>query len=585
MRRALSLFLIFVFGLSVFALPAEAQSASLYLSPSSNSYTVGNTFSVDVKINTGGQSINAAQGTLVFDTNAFEVTGTSKKGSVFTLWIQDISVSNSAGTITFSGGLPSPGFSGSAGKLFTIILKVKTSGVGRITWSSGAVLVNDGRGTNILASMEGGGYTLNPLITIPSAPSPAALGGRPSAPLVTSLTHPDEDKWYSNSNPVFKWSLPEDVSHISYSLTQGPDTNPKIVIVDPRTKASFDDVDDGIWYFHINFKNNIGWGALTHRKVLIDTESPEPFAIKFIDDDDLTNPRPAISLTVQDSLSGIFQYEISINGGDKETVLQETLLAGENVHRLSLQPPGDHTIVVGAYDEAGNYTIDVRKFTIESIEPPLIDEYTQVIDSGGTLIIKGNFLPAGTVRVYVQKEGEDAMWKEVKSNKEGGWVYVHARTIERGVYRIWVEGIDTRGAQSYPSEKIHIAVKVPALLGIGKLAVDYLSVVVSLIAIFVLIIGAALFGWYRMTAWERAIGIWSKKLRREVHEADDSVQKACYALYDELSEQLEAFEHVKTKRQLTREEKRMVKQFKKALDVAERYISKEIKDVKKELDQ
>jgi len=571
--------ILFIFHLSVS--PANAQSASLYVNPPSSSYTVGSSFSVDVKINTGGQSINAAQGTILFDTNAFEVTGTSKKGSVFTLWIQDLAVSNSAGTITFSGGLPSPGFSGSAGKLFTIILKVKTSGIGRITWSSGAILVNDGRGTNILASMEGGGYTLNPLITIPSAPSPVALGGRPSAPLVTSLTHPDEDKWYSNSNPVFKWRLPEDVSHISYSLTQGPDTNPKIVIVDPRTKAGFDDVDDGIWYFHINFKNNIGWGALTHRKVLIDTESPEAFEISFIDDGDLTNPRPAISLTAEDNLSGVFQYEISIDGEDKETVLQETLLAGENVHRLSLQPPGEHTIVVVAYDEAGNYTIDVKKFTIKSIEPPLIDEYTQVIDAGGALIIKGNFLPAGTVRVYVQKEGEDAMWKEVKSNKEGGWVYVHARTIERGVYRIWVEGIDTRGAQSYPSEKIHIAVKVPALLGAGKLAVDYLSVVVSLIAIFVLIIGVAFFGWYRMTAWERAIGIWSKKLRREVHEADDSVQKACDALYDELNEQLEAFEHVKTKRQLTREEKRMVKQFKKALDVAERYIS----DVKKEPDQ
>src|SRR3989304_8812555 len=65
---------------------AQTYTASLYFSPSTGSYTVGNNFSVDVKVNTGGAAINAAEGTVVFNPNDLEVANVSKNNSVFALW-------------------------------------------------------------------------------------------------------------------------------------------------------------------------------------------------------------------------------------------------------------------------------------------------------------------------------------------------------------------------------------------------------------------------------------------------------------------------------------------------------------------
>jgi len=580
MRRALYLFLIFSFLFAVFALPAEAQSASLYLNPSSASYTLGNTFSIDVKVNTGGQAINAAQGTLVYDTNAFESVSISKSGSVFTLWTQDPVVSPADGTISFGGGIPNPGFTGSSGKLFSISLKVRTTGIGTINWSSGAVLANDGKGTNILASMGGGSYALNPKITTPSAPTipapaPTTATGVPAAPQITSSTHPDSNLWYANSNPSFEWQLPSGVTGVSFLMTERPTSNPGTLSDGLVTSKKFENIKDAIHYFHIRFRNRRGWGEITHRRVLIDTVAPESFKVAVYDGGDATNPTPEISFNATDAVSGISYYEIKISSNEKERIAASALETA--TYRPAPLPAGRHTVVVEAFDGAANSTAATTEFIIKPIETPVISEYPEELQIGDTLTIKGTFIAESIVRVYVQKEGEEADKKEIKANKEGNWTYVHERALERGVYRIWTEGIDIRGAQSYPSDKINIAVKLPALFKIGKLAVDYLSVMVSLLAIIALIIITIFFGWYRMATWR-------KRLRREVREAEESVQKAFDALYEDMRDNLESLENVKTEKDLSREEKKLLKKMKGALDVAERYIGKEIKDVEKELE-
>ncbi|MBI1888713.1 MAG: hypothetical protein HYS15_02160, partial [Candidatus Spechtbacteria bacterium] len=240
-----------------------------------------------------------------------------------------------------------------------------------------------------------------------------------------------------------------------------------------------------------------------------------------------------------------------------------------------LAGPGKHTVIVEAFDRAGNSIISTADFIITPIDAPSIVKYPSELIIGETLSVAGKFEAGGVVRVYSQKEGEEPIKSEIKANKDGDWAYVHERALEKGVYRIWTEGVDARGAQSYPSDKIYIAVKLPTLFRIGKLAIDYLSIMVSLLAIIALIAVGTVFLWYR-------IRIWKKKLHREVREAEESVHKAFSALSDELRDQLEIFDKVKNKRELTNEEKKMIRQFKAALDVAEQYIGKEIKDVEKE---
>ena len=99
---------------------ALAASASLSLASSRRTISIGETASVSVVLSTGGVSINAASATISFDRSKLEVTSISRSGSVFTLWAEEPTFSNSQGIVSFGGGLPTPGFSGSGATLIRI---------------------------------------------------------------------------------------------------------------------------------------------------------------------------------------------------------------------------------------------------------------------------------------------------------------------------------------------------------------------------------------------------------------------------------------------------------------------------------
>lgn len=144
------LFLVFYFLFSTIS----ANAASMYFSPSAGSYEVGKTFSVNVYVSSADQAMNAASSIISFPADKLEVISLSKTDSIFTLWAQEPSFSNSAGTINFEGIMFNPGFKGLIGKLLTINFRVKASGSVLLSFLSGSVLANDGQGTNILTSFD-----------------------------------------------------------------------------------------------------------------------------------------------------------------------------------------------------------------------------------------------------------------------------------------------------------------------------------------------------------------------------------------------------------------------------------------------
>jgi len=345
--------------LSVLPLAARAQAATLYLFPPVGNYLVGTTFSIEVRVNSGGVAINAAEGSLTFNTEELSVVSLSKSDSIFTLWLLEPTFSNSAGTIDFGGGRLYS-FSGDAGRIITINFKAKRAVITNVNFISGTVLAADGKGTNILTKMTGGTYTLKPVV-----------GPRvPVAPIISSPTHFDPEKWYSNNAPEFTWTLPEDVIAVSYAIDQNPLTSPKFIAEDLPNKVSFSNLEDGIWYFHINFKNNYGWGKLTHRKVLIDTAPPLPFLIEVLREGP-TDPQPILIFETSDELSGIEYYEIKI--GEREPFLVEKLKT--EFYKLPPQAPGKQIIEIKAFDKAGNYTPASTEIEVLPLETPKITKF------------------------------------------------------------------------------------------------------------------------------------------------------------------------------------------------------------------
>src|SRR3989344_739889 len=108
-------FFILIFAFCIFTVKT-ANAASLYFSPSSGNFSVGDIISTSVFVNTEGIAINNADAVISFPAALLEVVSLNKSGSIFSLWVEEPSFSNSAGTVSFNGGLPTPGFNGSAGK-------------------------------------------------------------------------------------------------------------------------------------------------------------------------------------------------------------------------------------------------------------------------------------------------------------------------------------------------------------------------------------------------------------------------------------------------------------------------------------
>lgn len=380
-------FLIAVFGFGFLVLGfSRAQAATLYFSPANGSYSIGSTISAGVYVSSLDQSMNAASGVISFPKDKLEVVSLSQTGSIMNLWVQEPTFSNDAGTASFEGIVLNPGFTGSTGKILTLNFKVKKAGSGQVTFSSGSVLANDGKGTNILESLGNASFSLE-TGAVPVAPAreieSSALAGVPQAPKIVSSTHPDSEKWYSKTTARFSWDLPKDAAAARLLIGKIPDATPTITYSPAISEKEVSDLEEGVLYFHVRLKNSAGWGKISHFKLQVDTTPPEPFKIEFPEGKETENTRPKMAFETTDSMSGIDYYQIKINDGDFLLVSAEAA-----VYNLWPQSPGRKTIIVRAYDRAGNYTEASDEFTIkESVKPAVEGKRPMFLKVGSWLII------------------------------------------------------------------------------------------------------------------------------------------------------------------------------------------------------
>lgn len=573
-KKILNFTFFFSILIFIFCVFSNANAASLYFSPSSGSHFVGQTFSVNVYVSSPDQSMNAASGVISFPSDKLEITSLSKTGSIFSLWVQEPTFSNVVGNTIFEGIVLNPGFTGHTGKILTINFKVKSAGNAPLTFNSGSVLANDGQGTNILSGMSSAQFGLSLSVakpTVPKTTAPATIDGASMAPDIISSTHSDSETWYSNNTPEFSWEVPSDVTAVKLLIGRLPVATPIVLYPSPISEKKIDEeIPDGTYYFHVRFQNKYGWGAIAHRKVLIDTHSPEAFSIEFPDGKETRNPNLSVTFSTTDAMSGIDRYKIKVGEGDFVSIAQSGL------YLLPLQPPGKRSIIVQAYDKAGNYTTASEEFVVLAIESPQITECPTKLIKGDILIIEGETYPDATVTVWLKKRGEDAVAQNVSSNEDGKFEFIAKETLDRGVYRIWAEVTDSEGARSYPTDEYVIAVKSRFLNIIVSFLTSYLSLIILLIIIIFALLSFVWFGWYKFIMLK-------KKLRKEIGEVEESLHKAFNLLKEDIREQIKLLDKTKSKRELTREEEKVVGHLKKDLDDAERFINKEIKDIEKEV--
>ena len=552
---------------------ATAQAATLYFVPSTGVSGIGGNFSVGVYVSSADQAMNAASGVVSFPQDKLEVASISKTGSIITLWVQEPAFFNQNGTVNFEGIIPNPGFIGSGGKIVILNFRTKAAGTAAVTFSSGSVLANDGLGTNILTGLGSASFSLSNIpSSAPEATVPSTVAGAPAAPQIRSSTHPDSSSWYQATKAVFDWDVPEDVTAVRLLVGKLPQATPTVTYSPPIASKEIDDFEDGIWYFHAQFKNEKGWGGIAHFRFQIDTQPPDPFSVEFVHGKEIFDPSPIINFNTTDALSGIRYYKIKIGSGDFFEVDPDLILS--NPYALLPQNPGKNTVVVQAYDKAGNTSTAAEEFEILALESPKITRYEENITEGDLLEIGGKTYPDSDVDLFLFQGDKKTLEQRVKSNSSGDFTSIWSKRLESGVYDVRVQVTDNRGAKSLLSEKITIVVAKSAIFRVGGWAIDFLAIVVPLVALVFILLFLIWYGWHKFTAFR-------KKVKKEVREAEQTLHKAFNLLKEDIREQIKMLEKTKTKRQLTEEEEKIIKQLKKDLDNAEKLVKKEIEDIEK----
>jgi hypothetical protein len=363
---------IILLGLFLF-FTVNAFAADLSLSPSTGSYSVGQTFTVTLKAVPNTDSINAVEATVKFDPKVLSVVSVGKTGSAFSLWTTEPTFSNTAGTIQFGGGSPAPFKVTSS--ILTITFRTVAEGTGAVSFSGASVLAADGKGTDVFKT----GSTASFSVTAAAAPTPQPVeatptptpdkpaataepegaiifGDPPRPPEIGSPVFLDPDVWYSQTQGTFSWTLPFDVDVVAFELTSDIENRPennKDAISNPAVEdfiITKDIIHEGIQYVSVNYKNQVGWGAPTNRKLQIDTIAPEPFAIT-VQAGNSPDSFPLLKFEAVDVTSGIEYYEMTIADKEPLRITPDEARLGYMLKELE---DGTYTVKVVAVDKAGN---------------------------------------------------------------------------------------------------------------------------------------------------------------------------------------------------------------------------------------
>lgn len=558
----------FLFALGVFIFAAHtANAATLYFSPSSGNFSVGDLLTAGVLVNTESKAINNADAVVHFPSAFLEVVSVTKSGSIFSLWVEEPAFSNSAGTISFNGGLPTPGFNGTAGRILNIVFRVKSAGLATVLFSSGAVRANDGLGTDILQTRAQAQFNLISEER-PTASPPTAALGVPQAPFISSPTHPDSGTWYANSSPQFSWSLPNDATAVSFAVTKNSGSNPGTVSDGLVSGKKYEAIGDGVWYFHLRLKNKNGWGDISHFKFNIDTENPT-LSIAMQDPADITEPTRRFLLNATDALSGIHEYRIGIDSAELLSWKDEQ---GTHLYETSTLSPGDHRVTVNVYDRAGNLDTETQKFSINALDAPMFTDYPSELVEDDVLKLKGRSYPNATVIVSLKAEDGSIVEERITTNDSGVFSLVWPSRMKQGLYEFWGQVTNRQGARSFDSEHFNLVVGTRAFLQIGSIVISYLAVIIMLIILILILL------WMFWRERQRCKSVRSN-IKKDVSHAEKILHKTFDLLKEDIREQLKLLEHAKTRRRLTQEEELILKRLKQHLDEAERYVNKEIHDI------
>lgn len=575
----------FFFGLQI------THAATMYITPDKPTLGVNELSGATIYLNSGNQTVNNIEGSLIFDPSAIQVESIINSDSILTLWIEQPTFSNTTGKISFNGGVPNPGYKGSAGKIARVIFRTKKAGTSFLSFNSAAIYANDGLGTDITdagtASSKATIAVLESSVTTPSIPNPAittpinptfvaSSNKVPSKPAIESKDLPSEDTWYNASKATFAWKIPTDVTAVQLLHGSFANSVPQVVYRPAISQKTLTNLSDGTWYLHVRMQNNQGWGETTHRKFKIDNTKPTELSIETLSNEDTGDV--SLKLSAIDKLSGIDRFDIKIED-ETETISLKNIITEKGVSIASTTlpqvKPGMKQITALAFDKAGN---SIEKSLSLEFKPPFIEKPTllpipQAIDEGSVVSIKGlTQYPSGKVNIYVAYDLQEAEKYTTVADNQGNFSL--ELNIKKGKeISINATAQNEFGLESEPTNNLTSLIKsnlFAKLLGGFSLSIDYIVIILLLIIIILLI---AIIGLYRK------LHIVKKQVRSDIDKTKVGVKEVFEVIKKENKKSAETLAKSKA---INDEMGHTIEVIKEDLDQAEKYFTSRIKKIEKD---
>ena len=328
-------------------------------SPRSGSFTEGAVFDVPILLNTKGASINGVDVKINFDKDKLSIISQSNGTSIIGVWAEPPRYDNANGTASYVGVIPG-GITTGSGIIGNITFKALRVGQATVSISgSSRILLNDGLGTNTILDTGRAVYAI-----VPKAPE----GVR-----IYSETHPFQDSWYNNNSPVLAWDRDPGVDGFSYILDNKPGTVPDNVEEKKDTATSFENLTDGLWYFHIKARKAGMWGTTGQFLMRIDTVPPADFTpeANYLMAAAILVERTLVTFFTTDNLSGIDHYEVGVIDKTQPLTESPVFVYAKSPFQAPYKEGGKLHIIVRAIDKAGN----IRDASVETTPPDLFGRF------------------------------------------------------------------------------------------------------------------------------------------------------------------------------------------------------------------
>ncbi len=335
-----------------------AYNSTLSLLPGSGVLNLGEPQRIAIQLTTGGDAINAVQTTVVYDPQKVTITEILTTDSFCQLFPVK-TINATIGEATIGCGLPTPGFSEATGTVAVLSLGLNQAGTVSLGLKDSLVLANDGLGTNVLRSTTGAEYQVTDSLQTTTVLAQGS-GMLTVAPIlsVTSPTHPDPEQWYKSRDVQFVWTATSGYQYV-YHFDQLPALVPDssfIAAVSPLTVTA---PADGVFYFHMATKKAGVVQSIYDRPVRVDTAPPQTVNLSASQTEIKVGEIVQLVSSGQDDTSGV-QSAFYLREGSGSP-----LFIGAN-HSHTFSDPGEHILVLQAFDNAGNYSEDQIVISVTS---------------------------------------------------------------------------------------------------------------------------------------------------------------------------------------------------------------------------